>query len=197
MPPDFLPFAVLIAIIAFSAIRVLTVSRKAGLKAYDFGRHAEIQKFAEGIWKVIVAGAIAAALVAWLAPSFETALGRPDWSRHVLLEWLAAAILVASALLIFIAQVQMGISWRVGVPAEGPGPLVERGLFQWSRNPIFVGMLGGVIGLFLWTPSLLTAAVLAATWTVMSVQIRIEEQALLEKHGAAYERYTARVRRWV
>ena len=37
-------------------------------------------------------------------------------------------LMMASAVLIGVAQVQMGASWRVGVPAEGPGALVKHGL---------------------------------------------------------------------
>ncbi|OQW58904.1 MAG: hypothetical protein A4S17_11265 [Proteobacteria bacterium HN_bin10] len=68
--------------------------------------------------------------------------------------------------------------------------------FVWSRNPIFVGMVGAVLAMFLWSPHLITAAVLAATWTLTLVQVRIEEEALRERHGDAYERYAAKVGRW-
>ena len=98
--------------------------------------------------------------------------------------------------LIALAQIQMGASWRIGVPADGPGPLIARGLFRWSRNPIFVGMIGAVLALFLWSPHIGTAAILAATWTLTLIQVRIEEEALREKHGDEYERYAHEVGRW-
>lgn len=197
MPHAFLPLAAVLAVIAVSAIRLLSVQRKHGVKAYGFGRHAEIQRLAERNWRVAVAATIACAAIAWLRPDWEIALGRPGWAGTAVLRWVATTIFVSCFAIIAIAQIQMGASWRIGVPAEGPGTLVAHGVFRWSRNPIFVGMIGTLIALFLWSRHIGTAAVLAATWTLVLIQIRIEEEALKEKHGEAYERYAAQVPRWI
>ncbi|MBX3431509.1 MAG: isoprenylcysteine carboxylmethyltransferase family protein [Hyphomonadaceae bacterium] len=151
---------------------------------------------AERHWKLAVAAALMSAALTWFAPGAETHLGAPAWAGGPALRWAAAALFVVSVLIVAIAQIQMGASWRIGVPKEGPGPLVARGLFAWSRNPIFLGMLGTALALFVWSPHILTAAVLAATWTLTLVQVRIEEEALREKHGDDYERYATRVGRW-
>lgn len=196
MPPDWLPLAALLTIIAVSALRVRQVSRNHGVKAFAFTRHAPIQNVAERHWKIAVTAALAAAALAWLAPGWEAALGRPDWATLPLLRWLSASTFVASALLIAVAQIQMGASWRIGVPAEGPGALVAHGVFRWSRNPIFVGMIGASVALLLWSPHLITAAIATMTWTLSLIQVRIEEEALRQSHGDAYERYAAEVHRW-
>lgn len=196
MPPSWLPLVSLLVIIALSALRVWRVGRDHNVKAFSFGRHAEIQGVAERHWKLVVAASLATALIAWLAPAYEIGLGMPAWAGGAVFRWLAASLFVASVLGVAVAQIQMGASWRVGVPSEGPGPLVARGLFAWSRNPIFVGMLGIVAALFFWSPHMLSAAVLASTWMLTLVQVRIEEEALREKHGPAYERYAAEVGRW-
>lgn len=196
MPPAWLPLAALLTIIAVSALRVRGVERAHGVKAFSFGRHAPIQNVAERNWKLATILALAFAVLTWLAPQWEYALGQPAWADSAALRWIAASVFAASAFIIAIAQIQMGASWRIGVPADGPGALVAHGLFRWSRNPIFVGMLGAVFALFLWSPHIGTAAVLAATWTLALVQVRIEEEALREKHGDAYERYAAEVGRW-
>jgi protein-S-isoprenylcysteine O-methyltransferase Ste14 len=196
MPPAWLPLAALLTIIAASALRVRGVERTHGVKAFSFGRHAPIQAVAERNWKLATLLALALAGIAWLAPQWEITLGRPSWADTAAIKWIATSIFAASVILIAIAQMQMGASWRIGVPTEGPGPLVAHGLFRWSRNPIFVGMIGAVLALFLWSPHIGTAAVLAATWTLALVQVRIEEEALREKHGDTYERYAAEVGRW-
>ncbi|MFN0025122.1 MAG: methyltransferase family protein, partial [Parvularculaceae bacterium] len=54
------------------------------------------------------------------------------------LRWVATTIFVSCFAIIAIAQIQMGASWRIGVPAEDPGALVAHGTFRWSRHPIFV-----------------------------------------------------------
>lgn len=195
MPPPWLPLAVLTFIIVASAMRVRAVQQQYNVTAFSFGRQAAIQSLAERHWKLTVFIALAIAAIAWLAPDWEAALGLlappTPYAR-----WGAAALFVFSAALIAVAQVQMGASWRVGVPSEGPGELVRRGLFAWSRNPIFVGMLGAVLALFLWSPHALSAALLAGIWTMVLVQVRIEEDALRETHGDAYEHYAAHVGRW-
>lgn len=196
LPPALLPLASLLVIIAVSALRVFGVERAHGVKAFSFGRHAAIQNVAERNWKIAVALALAFATIAWLAPDWERALGRPDWSGTAALKWASAILFAVAVVVIALAQIQMGASWRIGVPAEGPGPLVARGLFHWSRNPIFVGMIGAVLALLLWSPHIGTAAILAATWTLTLIQVRIEEEALREKHGDDYERYAHEVGRW-
>lgn len=197
MPPDFIPLASVLAIIAVSAIRLLSVQQEHGVKAYGFGRHAEIQSLAERNWRLAVTATIVFATIAWLRPDWTIALGKPDWAETPLLRWISAAMFAACFGVITLAQIQMGASWRIGVPAEGPGALVGHGIFRWSRNPIFVGMIGTLIALFLWTPHIGTAAVLAATWTLVFIQVRIEEEALKEKHGNAYDVYAAQTPRWL
>lgn len=152
MPPTFPPLAVVAAVILISTFRVIRVQAKLGVKAYGFGRHPQIQRVAERHWRLAVPATIAIAFIAWLRPEWEIALGRPLWADYAALKWLAAIILAGSILVIAIAQFQMGASWRVGVPVEGPGALVAHGLFRWSRNPIFVGMIGVLGGVFLWSP---------------------------------------------
>lgn len=196
MPPLWLPLAAILAIIGVSALRARSVERAHGVKAFSFGRGAAIQSVAERNWKLAVMLALAFAAMAWLAPEWERTLGQPDWSEVAALKWASAVVFVGAVAVITLAQLQMGASWRIGVPANGPGPLVAQGLFRWSRNPIFVGMIGAVLALFLWSPHVGTAAVLAATWTLTLVQVRIEEEALREKHGDAYERYAHEVGRW-
>lgn len=196
MPPAWLPLAAIVAIIAVSAIRLLSVQMGHGVKAYGFGRHADIQRVTERNWRLAVAAILAFATIAWLKPQWELALGRPDWAGNAIVRWAASALFLVCFLIIAAAQIQMGASWRIGVPKEGPGALVAQGLFRWSRNPIFVGMIGALFALFLWSPHIGTAAILAAIWTLTLIQVRIEEEALREKHGDAYERYAAEVGRW-
>lgn len=69
--------------------------------------------------------------------------------------------------------------------------------FAVSRNPIFLGMLSFVAGITLWSPSVVTVTLLAASYVALEVQIRSEEAFLERVHGAAYRAYRARVRRWI
>ena len=101
------------------------------------------------------------------------------------------------AAIVIVAQVQMGRAWCVGV-REGDAPLfVSHGLFRFSRNPIFVGMM--LVGL--------ATAMVSATWwswvalalfvVSCTVQVRIEEAHLEASFGEAYRAFRRQVPRWL
>lgn len=115
----------------------------------------------------------------------------PAWQRA---GW---GLLVASWLIIVIAQHGMRQSWRVGIDHARPAGLVQNGLFGLSRNPIFLGMLLTLAGLFFAFPQALTLLIWAVGWVVLSVQIRLEEEFLEKQYGDDYRAYRQRVRRWI
>lgn len=106
-------------------------------------------------------------------------------------------LLGISLLWVVIAQYQMGKSWRVGVDTQVRTELVTHGLFRLSRNPIFLGMLIQLIGLFLVRPDAVTFAILIAGYILISIQIRQEEQHLAALHGDIFGSYCRSVRRWL
>ena len=106
------------------------------------------------------------------------------------------ALLCTSFIWVVIAQFQMGRSWRIGIDTAVKTDLVATGLFRFSRNPIFLGMIIQLLGLFLVQPDALTLAILLAAYILISVQIREEELHLSALHGAKYALYCQAVRRW-
>ena len=76
--------------------------------------------------------------------------------------------------------------------------LVVSGLYSWSRNPMYLGLLlaltgwGAILGSF--TPFL---AIVGFERTLMFLQIGPEERALANQFGADYAAYCARVFRWI
>ncbi len=76
--------------------------------------------------------------------------------------------------------------------------LVTTGLYRYSRNPIYLGLTLGYVGLCLLADSLLALVLLPVVFVIMHYAvIRREEQYLEIKFGQAYREYKARVRRWV
>lgn len=196
VPPQWLPAAALGLVLLSSVVRAL-ISRAAGVQSYGFGFRPEIQQVAERFWKLAVLLVAASALIAWLAPHWERALGRPAWSCSTPQHWIASCALIVGMLIVLAGQHSMGASWRVGVPKDGPGALVTRGLFRFSRNPVFVGMFAMTLGVFLWSPTLLSAAAVPLAAAMMAVQVRAEEEALAAKYGETYRAYVAKTPRWV
>lgn len=82
-------------------------------------------------------------------------------------------------------------------PAQATS-LVTRGIYRFTRNPIYVGDLLVLLG---WAVYLGNLAALVLTPLFVAYiehfQIRPEERILAEKFGSPYDDYRARVRRWI
>lgn len=81
---------------------------------------------------------------------------------------------------------------------DGASSLVASGIYRWTRNPMYLGMLLVLVG---W------AAYLARPWALLLLpafvlymnrfQIGPEERVLEGIFGAEFEAYRSRVRRWL
>ena len=88
----------------------------------------------------------------------------------------------ASLVIILVAQNQMGQSWRIGVDYDHRTEFVQRGLFRYSHNPIFAGIMLSVIGYFLILPNAIILLIMMLDLALIQVQIRLEEQHLATEH---------------
>jgi protein-S-isoprenylcysteine O-methyltransferase Ste14 len=76
--------------------------------------------------------------------------------------------------------------------------VVKRGVYRFTRNPMYLGMAAALLGIALWwasLPGLLFVAGYCAYIT--RFQIQPEERALLARFGEEFSSYMSRVRRWV
>ncbi len=98
-----------------------------------------------------------------------------------------------------LSQVDMGKAWRIGVPsaAEESQSLVTTGLYRFSRNPIYVGIMLFIIGSVITAPGPLTILALVLTWVFVNKVIDTEEAFLRTAFGAEFEAYSERTRRWI
>jgi protein-S-isoprenylcysteine O-methyltransferase Ste14 len=84
------------------------------------------------------------------------------------------------------------------VPGRESSRIVTWGPYRFSRNPMYVGLALAYIGEAgilrqVWPVFLLPLTTAYVNWVV----IRVEEGKLRDVFGEVYERYRARVRRWV
>ena len=85
-----------------------------------------------------------------------------------------------------------------GVIGEEPASLVCTGLYRFSRNPMYVGMLFAIFGQALLFASTRIALYGLAAWLFVHLGIvRVEEPHLRAKHGQAFEDYCRLVPRWL
>jgi len=81
---------------------------------------------------------------------------------------------------------------------DAASKLVTTGLFGVTRNPMYLSLLGVLIGwsIFLGNLAALALPVLFV-WYLTVFQIKPEEDALTQKFGDDYLDYCKRVRRWI
>jgi len=139
--------------------------------------------------------ALVLALLMWLTPPV-TGLALMPYAARVL----CSVVLVCVGQGIAIAGM---IAFRRAKTTVNPvkaglaSSLVVRGVYRYTRNPMYLGLL---LTLLAWAVFL--ANPLAVLWLVVYVlyitrfQIIPEERVLASLFGAEYEAYKARVRRW-
>lgn len=102
-----------------------------------------------------------------------------------------------SLIWVMMAQYQMQNSWRIGIDETHKTELRTTGIFGISRNPIFLGMIISISGLFLIVPNTLTFFTMLATYFIIQIQVRLEEAFLLQQHPDTYPSYKKRVKRFL
>ena len=122
----------------------------------------------------------------------------PIWYLEIpVLDIIGLVLIHFSLAWIMIAQYQMSNNWRIGIDEKNKTQLVKDGVFKISRNPVFLGMMVSMLGLFLILPNVLSFFLMVAGYIVIQVQVRLEEEFLLRQHGKQYEDYKLRTRRWI
>lgn len=83
-------------------------------------------------------------------------------------------------------------------PGKTPLSLVTTGPYEYSRNPMYIGMTLMLIGLSVFLGSL-TAFIPAVAFVLVANFwfVPMEEQVLNEEFSEEYSEYTSRVRRWL
>jgi protein-S-isoprenylcysteine O-methyltransferase Ste14 len=112
----------------------------------------------------------------------------------------AALLLVAGVSIVLLAMSRFR---RVGttinpVEIERASSLVTDGLFQFTRNPMYVGLCVILTGVAVWlsSPFALLGLVIFVLF-ISRFQIQPEERAMRTLFGNAYEDYCRRTRRWI
>jgi protein-S-isoprenylcysteine O-methyltransferase Ste14 len=111
--------------------------------------------------------------------------------------WLGAAVFVLALALVAWAITTMA---RAGsnVPTNLPTTtIVGSGPYRFTRNPIYLGMFLGLIGLTIALDNLWLLVMLVPFAIVIRYGVVAREEAYLEcKFGDVYRGYRSRVRRW-
>jgi protein-S-isoprenylcysteine O-methyltransferase Ste14 len=146
-------------------------------------------------FRLLILGLFAMLIAAlWLPVEL---FGPLPWLDHTAARIAGAGLLVASLVLIVVAQAQMGRSWRIGIDTGRRTAIVQTGVFARTRNPIFLSMRINLFGLLLVWPNAATLAAFLLGEVLMQEQVRLEEDHLGRMLGADYEDYRRQTPRWV
>lgn len=115
------------------------------------------------------------------------------------LRWLALPLIVIGALIYAWCTADFVMRGRGSPnPDAPPTRLVVSGLYRYSRNPMYVGVLTAIIGGGLWVGSFLLFIYAVLAFVVFHFRVtRYEEPVLLKEFGESYEAYLNQVPRWV
>jgi protein-S-isoprenylcysteine O-methyltransferase Ste14 len=178
-------------------LRIYLTWKTTGTKPFFFGKLGTIEGLVARLIPLGVLSCLAIPLVNSYWPSVYASFGPIIFLEHSSIGWLGILFLITSLTWIVVAQNQMGRAFRMGVNPNQKTVLVNSGLFRYSRNPIYLGMAFTLIGLFLVLPSATALGLLISGVFLMNVQIKLEENLLIQKHGQTYQRYIADVPRWL
>jgi protein-S-isoprenylcysteine O-methyltransferase Ste14 len=136
------------------------------------------------------------AVTMWLlsmsAPPLTLAL---PWRIPVALILWSAGIAIALAALFEFLRAKTTVN---PLTPEAAAAMVTSGIYRYSRNPMYVGLLLALIGWDVWLSHLLAFALLPFFILYINrFQIEPEERALSTKFGGLFRDYRRSVRRWL
>jgi len=189
-------FVLLIFLLVFF-IRSFLLWKRTGINPWALKDSNDAKGFTAFIFKIV-------AVLAFFSVSLYVFGGKlyaylmPIWYlENQFLQTTGWILMHLTLIWIFVAQLQMKDSWRIGIDEKNKTELITNGLFRYSRNPIFLGVILSNLGLFLVIPNLGTLMVLALSYFSIQMQIRLEEDFLQKQFGEDYFNYCKRVRRWL
>lgn len=84
------------------------------------------------------------------------------------------------------------------LPRRDSRVLITDGVFRWSRNPMYLGMVVILVGVcFIAGSATVWLVPPGFVWVIDRRLIRLEERRLAERFGDDYRAYRHRVRRWM
>lgn len=133
-------------------------------------------------------------LMRWLTPTLVVSLDL-DVRMWAALPVLAAGIAIAVAGVIQFRRSHTTVN---PMTPERTSALVSSGIYRYTRNPMYVGMLLALLAFSVVLASPASLLILPAFVVYMNrFQIVPEERELARHFGAEFQAYRARVRRWL
>lgn len=172
--------------------------KKTKINPITFGKEDNVHNFVGNVFKVLIILLIITFSTHLLNENIYVKYLVPiTYLDSKVLFYTGFLLLHFSIVWIFIAQMQMGTNWRIGIDEKNKTNLVTTGLFSVSRNPIFLGILASIFGVFMILPNVFTFFIAFAGYIVIQIQIKLEEEFLEKQLGEQYLFYKKNTKRLI
>lgn len=193
----FLPSATLVFLLLIFVLRSIIVWNQTGISPFVFGKTDSAHDYIGLVYKIMT-------LLTWISiipfsfiTKYYSFLNPIEYLEFNELKIMGITLILIAFIWTATAQIQMSKSWRIGINYEEKTALISHGLFNYSRNPIFLGILVTYLGTFLIAPNTISFSVLLITFFIIQTQVRLEEEYLENVQGKSYLEYKSKVRRWL
>lgn len=111
---------------------------------------------------------------------------------------LGPGLIALGALLMGAAVAEMARARTTVIPRRDPSALVTTGVFELSRNPIYLADAVILTGAILWLDAVFAVPLVPSfIWLIQTRFIRDEETRLTIAFGPEFDLWAAKTRRWV
>ena len=193
----YLPIYLILYMLVAFVIPTYRTYKQTGINPITFGKNDNAHDYIGFIMKVLIVLLFVAVLTYSMSEKMYYYLVPISYLQTQILTITGLALIHIALVWISIAQFQMSNSWRIGIDEKNKTKLVTDGVFSISRNPIFLGMIISVLGLFFIVPNALTFFLTITTYIVIQIQIRLEEEFLQKQHAQDYVNYKLKTKRLI
>jgi protein-S-isoprenylcysteine O-methyltransferase Ste14 len=193
----YLPIYLLFYLLLAFVIPTYKTYKATGINPITFGKADNAHDYIGFVMKILIGLLLISVFMFSFGSNIYQYSSPILFLENNILKIVGLVLIHISLLWIAIAQYQMSTSWRIGIDEKNKTELVTKGIFSLSRNPIFLGMIVSVLGLFFILPNALSFFTALATYFIIQIQIRLEESFLLGQHKEKYLAYRKKTRRLI
>jgi len=176
--------------------RTFIVWRKTKVFPITYGKTDSAHDFAGRVFKILVILSIVSPLFYIISGELYQNLISIKVFENISLKLFGLFLAYASMLWTIIAQSQMDASWRIGIDLNHKTEFVHKGLFRFSRHPIYLGVMATPLSIFFILPNVLNLIIFLMTFLTIMIQARLEEEYLAKIYGEQYLLYSKSTPRW-
>ncbi len=104
-------------------------------------------------------------------------------------------LLITGFIILFTAQITLGKFYSSTVVIKSDHQLITHGIYRYTRNPMYLGVIFIFFGIPVFASSLLGLLILSALIPILLFRIRLEERLLTEEFGVSYLQYMMTTRK--